>query len=855
MRKLIFAVLVLAVTGIPVSGQSTSEPIVGSDFIAEEKNGFVALEAEHFFSQEKSGVRAFHITTPTQHPKADSDGDDPHWLGASGNAYVEILPDTRRNHGEKLTPGVNFSNEPGKLAILSYKIHFNTPGRYYVWVRAYSTGSEDNGLHVGIDGTWPEHGQRLQWCDGKHQWWWESKQRTEKVHCGVEDEIWIDVPTVGEHTISFSMREDGFEFDRFLMTMDKEFKRPDDAGAETVLKSGSTPEFKIPPGEDGDGSVKVTSDKIWHPVTLDLSGPFAYERNDTLQPGKPNPFTDYRMLVTFSQNDRTFTVPGYFAADGNAAETSAKSGNVWRAHFSPPTVGEWNYKVSFGSGKNVALDVEAEATVVASCDGKSGTFSVEGPSKPTNGDQCYSGMLLPKETHLVFVESGKPFFKIGPDAPETMLAYRDFDDTRTLKPKNGPLKSWKKHVQDSNETDPTWKNGKGKGLLGAINYLGKKGVNSISFLSYNVDGDGSNVWPHVSATDKMHFDCSKLDQWGRVFGHAQFNRILLHFKLQETENDDWRDGPKAKKSQIAGALDGGKCGLQRKLYLRELVARFGHLNMLEWNLGEENTQSFEEQMAMATYLSSIDAYGHNISLHTYPQQQDKVYEPWLGQAPLTGLSLQNMWDQVHKKTLHWVRKSRESGRPWVCANDEQGDAGQGVPPDPGYADFGGTVTMKNGQTYDLHDVRKKTLWGNLMAGGAGVMYYFGYKLPENDLKAEDFRSRDMSWDYCRIATQFLAENEVPFNEMQTMNGLVGNNDDSYGPWCLAKPGSVYLVYLPEGGKVTLDLSNEDKGFEAFWFDPEKGGELTPTDFAIQKATSEFDAGNAGKDRVLLLRAK
>jgi len=590
-------------------------------------------------------------------------------------------------------------------------------------------------------------------------------------------------------------------------------------------------------------------------VTLSQRGPFAHEQHDLLEAGKPNPFTDYRMLVTFSQNDQTFTVPGYFAADGDAAETSAKSGNVWRAHFSPPTSGQWMYTISFGSGKNVALDVQSEAAVVASCDGKTGTFNVEGRTKPTNGDQSYSGMLLPRGTHLVYQESGRPFFKVGPDAPETLLAFKDFDDTRTLKGQAGPLKTWKKHVADSNETDPTWQGGKGKGLLGAINYLRKKGVNSMSFLTYNVDGDGSNVWPHVSDTDKMHFDCSKLDQWGIVFKHAQFSGLLLHFKLQETENDDWRGVNGKKPKEVVGALDKGKCGPQRKLYLRELVARFGHLNMLEWNLGEENTQSFEEQMAMAKYLHSIDAYGHNIVLHTYPQQQNGKYDPWVGQAPLTGLSLQNMWNQVHKRTLHWARKSRESGRLWVLANDEQGQADQGVPPDPGYADFSGTVKMKNGQTYDLHDVRKQTLWGNLMAGGAGVMYYFGYQLPENDLKAEDFRSRDKSWDYCRIASQFLAENEIPINEMQNMNALVGNNDDSYSPWCLAKPGSVYLVYLPEGGKVTLDLSNDSKEYNAFWFDPEKGGNLVPTEVATQNAASEFDAGNPGKDRVLLLRAK
>ena len=70
--------------------------------------------------------------------------------------YLEVLPDKRRNNKDKLIHGENFSNEPGKMALLVYPVHFNTPGRYYVWVRAYSTGSEDNGLHVGIDDTWPE---------------------------------------------------------------------------------------------------------------------------------------------------------------------------------------------------------------------------------------------------------------------------------------------------------------------------------------------------------------------------------------------------------------------------------------------------------------------------------------------------------------------------------------------------------------------------------------------------------------------------------------------------------------------------------------------------------------------------
>ena len=149
-------------------------------------------------------------------------------IGSSGQAYLEILPDTRRNHQEKLIAGENFSNQPGQLGLLHYQIFFNNPGRYYVWVRAYSTGSEDNGIHVGLNGQWVESGQRMQWCEGKEQWTWASKQRTQEVHCGVEKLIYLDIDTPGRHTVSFSMREDGFEFDKFVLS--QRYEQPEGLG-------------------------------------------------------------------------------------------------------------------------------------------------------------------------------------------------------------------------------------------------------------------------------------------------------------------------------------------------------------------------------------------------------------------------------------------------------------------------------------------------------------------------------------------------------------------------------------------------------------------------------------------------
>lgn len=187
----------------------------------------IAVEAEDFVRQTKDEVRRWRKTSATEQPEGLADPDPSHHEGASDGVYLELLPDTRVTHADKLEGGVSFSNVPGVVGVLDYRVDFPEAGRYYVWVRAHSTGSEDNGIHVGLNGEWPDSGQRMQWCEGKQQWWWESKQRTAKQHCGVPHKIYLDVPTAGEHTVSFSMREDGFEFDKFLLTTERERPRPE----------------------------------------------------------------------------------------------------------------------------------------------------------------------------------------------------------------------------------------------------------------------------------------------------------------------------------------------------------------------------------------------------------------------------------------------------------------------------------------------------------------------------------------------------------------------------------------------------------------------------------------------------
>ena len=576
---------------------------------------------------------------------------------------------------------------------------------------------------------------------------------------------------------------------------------------------------------DGDGSVEVTGElKQWHKISLTMKGPFAHEQDN-----QPNPFVAIRMQTTFTHTNGTqYVVPGYFAADGNAGQTSAESGNRWRTNFAPDRTGQWKYVASIVSGKAAAIDNQATTKELHQT---TGTITVA-PSDKIGPDLRAHGRLKYVGKHyLQHMGSGKYFLKAGADAPETLFGYADFDGTVAGKPEKAPLKTFSAHVKDWADGDPVWQGSKGKGLIGAISYLSSKGCNAFSFLTYNAGGDGDNVWPFIERNDKLHYDCSKLDQWSIVLDHGTAKGMYLHFKMQETENDDHRGGKKKSSGWVPTCLDGGNLGAQRKLYLRELVARFGHNLALNWNLGEENTQTTKQQIDMIDYLRQTDPYEHHIVVHTYPSKQDNVYGKLLGdKSSLTGTSLQNSkLGDTHWQTIKWVRKSAAAGRPWVVAFDESGSAAHGQCPDLGYRGFDGKD--KTGKyIYDQHLVRRQTLWGNIMGGGAGVEYYFGYKFAENDLLCEDWRSRDQSWDYCRICIEFFEKNEIPIQDMKPSDELVGSKETDNDKYCFAKAGETYLVYLAdidslEASSFELDLSDHAGEFSVAWYNPRAGGDL------------------------------
>ena len=130
----------------------------------------------------------------------------------------------------------------------------------------------------------------------------------------------------------------------------------------------------------------------------------------------------------------------------------------------------------------------------------------------------------------------------------------------------------------------------------------------------NIGGDDRNVFPYLDYNERLRMDVSRLDQWEIVFEHADTLGMFLHFKTLETENEL--------------LLDNGDLGVQRRLYYRELMARFAHHLALNWNLGEEiNDATTTQKRAWARFFADNDPYKHHIVIHNGDTHFDLLGPP------------------------------------------------------------------------------------------------------------------------------------------------------------------------------------------------------------------------------------
>jgi hypothetical protein len=695
--------------------------------------------------------------------------------------------------------------DPPGLGVLTYRVQINKPGLYHlqirsaaphptdyndVWVRLPDNGAfrqkEATGHTDPLGSGWFKMYQNK----GGNRWTWDTHTKDHDHH-----EIFTEFPRAGVYRVELSGRSTQHKIDRLVL-----YDASVSATQAQDLNTPESPKIAAPAADlsrpfPGNPVIVTGERKKWHPITLTFNG------SETSETDANNPFLNYRLNVVFSLPWKSYVVPGYYAADGEAAETGASTGNKWRVHFTPDEEGEWQYMASFRQGPDVAIAEEALAGSSTAFNGLSGTLVI-GASDKTGADFRGKGKIQYVGEHYLRHQNGDYFLKGGADSPENFLAYEGFDSTYSHGQQSF-IKSYSAHLPDWKPGDPTWRKGKGKGIIGALNYLAGKEMNSVYFLTMNVNGDGKDVWPWTAHTERERFDVSKLDQWEIVFSHMDRLGLMLHIVTQETENEM--------------LLDNGDVGKHRSLYYRELIARFAHHLGITWNLGEENStnrenpqgQNDRQRKAMASYFKKHDPYKSFVVIHTHPkfENREEVYTPLLGYPDFNGPSIQTEGvKEIHAETIKWLTRSAKAGVKWVVNQDEIGPANVGVKPDA--------------DDFWHDDVRKYALWGNLMAGGGGAEWYFGYEFPHHDLTAEDWRTRDNMWVLTRHALTFF-RTHLPFPQMASHDALTSAKE----AYCLAKPGEVYAVYLLNGGTTNLNLGKTSGTFTVQWFNPRLGGDL------------------------------
>lgn len=521
----------------------------------------------------------------------------------------------------------------------------------------------------------------------------------------------------------------------------------------------------------------------WQPLEFEYSnGPLASELDNT-----PNPFLDFRLSATLTApSGKIYRVPGFFAGDGQGGPT----GSTWRIRFTPDEPGNWEFVVSMRSGADLAINLNPLAgTPVLPLDGLSGAFEVAAPD-PTAPGFDGKGRLEYADSFYLRFQDGSYFIKSGTDSPENLLCYAGFDNTRTY----AGTHTYANHIADWQLGDPDWGNGLGRGIIGAINYLSSVGVNSLYFLPMNLGGDGQDVWPYAGTivdpaghpnNDNLHFDISKLEQWNIVFQHAQRRGLLLNFILSE--------GEIANKLE----LDNGNLGRERKLYYREMIARFGYLNAVVWNICEEYEIQYplspDDVRDFAGYIQDLDPYDHPITVHQF---EDPLvsWAPFVGDSRFSLTSFQYPFatGREGEDVELWRSITLTAGRPLPICMDE----------------------MRRGSFSNATEQRRELIWPTILSGG-----HLEHIL-ETLLETEDFRLFENHWKWTAEARRFLEMN-VPFWEMKANDELVlapGN------PQCIFKNGETYAVYLPQGGGVQIDLRNSptQDQFRIDWFNPRAG---------------------------------
>jgi hypothetical protein len=493
------------------------------------------------------------------------------------------------------------------------------------------------------------------------------------------------------------------------------------AGGEGISPGdGPAPSDTFPGGDIWSGSKDlgdIGSFAKWAKVEVPLVGPASQGA------GTPNPFA-IEVDVTFAgPGGQQYKVPAFYDGDGRGG----LDGAIWKVRFAADELGQWTF-----SSDSASPDLA----------GYTGSFTVTAP--PPNAPDFFrwgrlehTGTAANKIRYLKF-RDGDYWLKAGCDDPENFLG------------------------SSSNYDSPAKRKA-------AVDYLAAKGINSMYIMTHNLDGDDKDVWPWLGQTaseakgnggSDARFDVAKLEMWREVFEHMQYKGVVVYLVLED---------------------DSAWTGYDHPRYYRELVARFGHLPALLFNLNEEYNENYSmaEALGHMSTLEQIDPYDHPRGIHNVNNPNDEYLKA--SQIDFTAIQTKGSNPLDHNQLANdWIAQARSLGvRVPMIGFDE---------PRP--------------------EMDRKGWWSGYMGGAVWEVH----TVKPYDRPMSAF---EPAWTELGGARTFMES--IPFAQMEPDNALVTSGT----AYCLAQPGEAYALYLPSGGTIEVSLAT-GATYKYDWWNPGNG---------------------------------
>lgn len=146
--------------------------------------------------------------------------------GASGRSVLVVGPNTGTN---------NNANYVTRSPRIDYLVSFPKAGLYYIWVRGIGFSGSDDSVHIGLDGQTVATARRISRFSPGLSW---SNRTMDQTRAA------FYVPSAGPHRVNVWMREDGFVFDKLVLTTEWTYA-PTGSGP-TTTQAVSTTDPKSP---------------------------------------------------------------------------------------------------------------------------------------------------------------------------------------------------------------------------------------------------------------------------------------------------------------------------------------------------------------------------------------------------------------------------------------------------------------------------------------------------------------------------------------------------------------------------------------------------------------------------------